>query len=311
MVKLRLSLGSAISLKLINGRLEIPFTTLYIMLGEECISNCSFCTQSRDAKMREKLSRITWYEFSANKILNALKDRNYSRICFQTLDYPDVIKDLKLILPEFYELRIPISVSIAPPLNGGIDELSPYVDTISIALDGANKEIFEKIKGRERGNRFQWEDHWNNLLLAKRIFKNVNTHLIVGMGEKDLDLISVMLKLKENDITTALFAYTPVFGNGTAPPIERYRKIQISRYLIYEFNASLKDFKFNDNGDLEKIDNEKLELTLSDPRAFMTSGCPGCNRPFYNEEPRNIYNYPYLPNKSEISGIGNLLAKIK
>ena len=27
--------------------------------------------------------------------------------------------------------------------------------------------------------------------------------------------------------------------------------------------------------------------------AVLTSGCPGCNRPFYNERPRGpIYNYP-------------------
>ena len=25
---------------------------------------------------------------------------------------------------------------------------------------------------------------------------------------------------------------------------------------------------------------------------FLTSGCPGCNRPFYNERPNLTYNYP-------------------
>jgi len=27
-------------------------------------------------------------------------------------------------------------------------------------------------------------------------------------------------------------------------------------------------------------------------KVFLTSGCPGCNRPFYNERPSLIYNYP-------------------
>ena len=28
-------------------------------------------------------------------------------------------------------------------------------------------------------------------------------------------------------------------------------------------------------------------------QAFQTSGCPGCNRPYYNERPgRTMFNYP-------------------
>ncbi|MEA1905235.1 MAG: radical SAM protein, partial [Candidatus Hadarchaeota archaeon] len=34
---------------------------------------------------------------------------------------------------------------------------------------------------------------------------------------------------------------------------------------------------------------------------FRTSGCPGCNRPFYNESPRGpIYNYPKKLSPEEI-----------
>ncbi|MGC8673346.1 MAG: radical SAM protein [Thermoplasmata archaeon] len=311
MVTLKLSLGSAISLNLIKGKLQIPFTTIYIMLGDRCISNCSFCTQSREAMMTKKLSRITWYEFPMDAIINAIKGKNYSRICFQTLDYENVIYDLKNILPKFNKLNIPISVSIAPPLNGKLEEISPFIDTVSIALDGASKEIFEKVKGWQRGNRFEWENHWKNLILAKKYFKNVNTHLIIGMGEKDFDLISVMLKLKNKGIETALFAYTPVTGIGIPPSLERYRKIQLSRCLIYEYEVDINDFIFNENGDLEKIKSKYLDRVLKDSRCFMTSGCPGCNRPFYNEEPRKIYNYPFLPDKGEMLKINETLAKIK
>jgi len=311
MVTLKLSLGTAISLNLINGKLQIPFTTIYIMLGDRCNSNCSFCTQSREAMMTKKLSRITWYEFPMEVIINAIKGKNYSRICFQTLDYENVIDDLKSILPKFNNLKIPISVSIAPPINGKLEEISPFIDTVSIALDAASKEIFEKVKGRQRGNRFEWENHWKNLILAKKYFKNVNTHLIVGMGEKDIDLISVMLKLKSKGIETALFAYTPIMGIGAPPPLERYRRIQLSRCLIYEYEVNINDFIFNENGDLEKIKSKHLDKVIKDSRCFMTSGCPGCNRPFYNEEPRKIYNYPFLPGKEEMLKINETLAKIK
>jgi len=37
---------------------------------------------------------------------------------------------------------------------------------------------------------------------------------------------------------------------------------------------------------------------------FITSGCPGCNRPYYNESPRGpLYNYPRQPLPEEIAEI--------
>jgi biotin synthase-related radical SAM superfamily protein len=36
-----------------------------------------------------------------------------------------------------------------------------------------------------------------------------------------------------------------------------------------------------------------LHEILADGVAFQTSGCPDCNRPFYNERPGGpMYNYP-------------------
>ncbi|MDH5792671.1 MAG: radical SAM protein, partial [Candidatus Bathyarchaeota archaeon] len=41
------------------------------------------------------------------------------------------------------------------------------------------------------------------------------------------------------------------------------------------------------------VDAETLESALADGEAFRTSGCPGCNRPYYNERPSGpFYNYP-------------------
>ncbi|MEM4243701.1 MAG: radical SAM protein, partial [Candidatus Bathyarchaeia archaeon] len=37
---------------------------------------------------------------------------------------------------------------------------------------------------------------------------------------------------------------------------------------------------------------------------FLTSGCPACNRPFYNEKPSGpIYNYPRAVRSEEIKMI--------
>ncbi|HUT17269.1 MAG TPA: radical SAM protein, partial [Acidobacteriota bacterium] len=39
-------------------------------------------------------------------------------------------------------------------------------------------------------------------------------------------------------------------------------------------------------------------------KPFLTSGCPDCNRPFYNEKPSGpIYNYPRNIRLEEIEAI--------
>ena len=47
-----------------------------------------------------------------------------------------------------------------------------------------------------------------------------------------------------------------------------------------------------------------LRDIIEDTNAFLTSGCPGCNRPYYTSRPSGpIYNYPRkltIPEKDDI-----------
>jgi biotin synthase len=44
-----------------------------------------------------------------------------------------------------------------------------------------------------------------------------------------------------------------------------------------------------------------LEETVNSGKPFQTSGCPDCNRPFYNEKPGGpIYNYSKELNVKEL-----------
>ena len=53
-----------------------------------------------------------------------------------------------------------------------------------------------------------------------------------------------------------------------------------------------------------RVSNESLESIIASGLPFQTSGCPDCNRPYYNEKPSGpIYNYPNKPNKEEIEKI--------
>jgi biotin synthase len=62
------------------------------------------------------------------------------------------------------------------------------------------------------------------------------------------------------------------------------------------------------NGDNCLIDfgvpEEQIRDVIRTGRPFVTSGCPGCNRPYYNERPGGpLYNYPRPPLPEEITEI--------
>ncbi|MFW6117673.1 MAG: radical SAM protein, partial [Thermoproteota archaeon] len=61
--KIRVSLGSAIVLNLLNGPLDVPPTTAYLLTYKEgkCTANCGFCPQARSSDGRsDMLSRVSW-----------------------------------------------------------------------------------------------------------------------------------------------------------------------------------------------------------------------------------------------------------
>lgn len=301
-MNVKLSLASAIYLNLKHGKLNFPVSTIYIMLGEKCNSNCSFCAQANSHAQENMLSRVPWYSYDPDIVIEKLKLSKISRVCIQTLDYPNLEEELLSFLSLLKNLKIPVSISITPILTESIIRFKDYADTISFALDAATPELFEKYKGRAVGNRFTWEKHWNTLLKAKKIFKNVNTHIIVGLGETDKELIELMLKLKNENISIAMFAYTPINKNLNIedPDLNRYRKVQLARYIIEKHGATLQNFEFENNM-LKTINFENIDKIINEGLAFMTSGCKGCNRPYYNERPgKAVYNIPYHPSTEEM-----------
>ncbi len=289
----RPSIGTLGALGLRRMNMAAMPTTAYIMVGDRCSSNCAFCTQRRENPENERLSRVTWPRYPTEEIIRALKDGNdiFSRICFQTLDYGEVVEDT-LYLSEKLNGIAPVSVSMVPISKARMLELRDAgVEHLSIALDAANPDIFEKIRGKTVGNRFTWEGNRRALRDSVEVFGKGNTHLIVGLGESDEDLIGTMIKLRDTGIYTALFAYTPVNG-GSAPSTGRYRAIQLSHALIYR--EGFDSFEF-EKGKISATYAPTETLEKAAKSAFLTSGCPGCNRPFYNEKPgdRFLYNYPY------------------
>ncbi len=324
--KIRVSVGSASVLGLDSKRkFKDEPTTCYIMTFKEgyCSANCGFCPQARSSESsREKLSRINWPVFSFKDFLIKLKylppSRRFRRICIQTLNYSENFNDLIDIVTQIKtNFNTPISIAIPPMSIDKLWELKRKgVQRAGIALDGATPEIFDKVKGTKVEGPYTWDKHFQKLKEALEIFGEggVSTHIIIGLGETEEDIIQLITKLHNLKILVALFAFTPIkgtrFENLSQPKLLNFRKLQLGRYLIVNKDKDLKNFTFNMKGNIVNIYISKGELKniIDDNDAFLTSGCPGCNRPYYTSKPSGpIYNYPRKLTEIEKKEIYNLL----
>lgn len=307
--QVRVSLGTAIVFGLTTGKLQTLPTTAYLMThnASKCNANCSFCPQARESHSSSNmLSRITWPVFQTKVVLEAMSDnlgeKRIRRVCIQALNYPDVFEHLALIATQIRSLtNVPISVSCQPSESGDLFGLAEAgVQRIGIPLDAATEDIFDRIKGQRAGGPYRWRKQFQMLEEAVHIFGegNVSTHLIVGLGETEKEMVKVMQTCVEIGVLPALFAFTPVRGTKMQdmrqPSLQQYRRMQIARSLILSKACMLDNMRFvqgriSDFG----ISKNALEQIVSGGEAFRTSGCPDCNRPYYNERPSGpVYNYP-------------------
>ncbi len=299
--RVRVSIGSAGLLGLLNVKMDVYPTTIYLMSysGGKCLMDCAFCAQARTSSCDlSRLSRIKWPVFTLKKLVSALKTRKakYKRVCVQTTVFKGVkeyLKGLVSALPKFK----PISLSVFPLRR---KEIGLYrdlgVDIICFPLDAAKKEIFNKIKPG-----YTWESYFHALKDAVNVFGEgkVYTHLIVGLGEREKDVVSFLRKMNNLRVKVGLFAFTPVKGTKMGlnypPNLYSYRKLQVVNYLLNKGYGEKFSIKWNKNGAIDEIlvaEQEVLkEIMVGEP--FKTSGCPHCNRPFYNEKPSGpLFNFP-------------------
>lgn len=324
---IRVSVGTAALLNLLNCRTDAPPTTAYTMTHTKyrCSANCAFCAQARLSNSEvTRLSRITWPTFSLSTVIQALTESvsrsEFQRLCIQTICYPTLFRDLEYLI-DIFRTRIPhIPLSLAlPPLTREQFQhfLIAGVDRVAIALDAVTPEIFARIKGHGVNGPFSWEKHQEALNTARSIFgKNrATTHLIIGLGETEKQAINLIQNLTDRGITVGLFPFTPLVGtpleHQSRPSIEHYRRIQLAHYLIRKQISRFDEMKFNSRQNQligYGISTERLNELIMEGNAFQTAGCPSCNRPFFTETPRGpLYNYPIKPNTAALSEIRNQL----
>jgi biotin synthase len=292
---INVSIGTAAVLGLVDVPLAVAPTTAYLMLGGRCLMNCAFCAQARESRSSAlSLSRVTWPEYDLDEVVERLagvaEKGSILRACLQVTVSGDAFEQSLAILEVVHSRTgLPFDVAILPH---NLDQVRRLIeagaDHIGFGLDAACERVFRRVKG---GN---WTRSLDLIEGTARAFPGrAAVHLIVGLGETEREMVERVQWAHDRGVTAGLFSFTPVRGTHLAdqppPPLTVYRRMQAARWLVVHDLARVDDMAFDQEDRL-------VYLGASLPHtgeAFQTSGCPDCNRPFYNEQPSGpFYNYP-------------------
>ncbi|KJS66200.1 MAG: hypothetical protein JL50_12875 [Peptococcaceae bacterium BICA1-7] len=306
---------------IITRELEAKPTTLYLMqyLSEGCQANCAFCVQGLSSTRERKSSYLVANQllrFPLDTITQFLKDKElpFKRVCIQTILHDEAFDDLVNLVEELKKATdLPISANCTPMSRESISKLNDIgLDRIIINYELVTPELFDRIRGRERNSPYSWEQTTRALDYAMEIFgyPRVLSHLIIGIGETDLDALKLIENLHRKKIIPSLFAFRPLKGtdleNYSRVSHERFHCIQMAAFLIKNDLTDLKNMKFDQAGNLidPGVEEEIIRNAIYGGKCFMTSGCPWCNRPNYTVDPgERHYTYPRVPSPDELSDI--------
>ena len=322
--RVNVSIGTAAALGLADVAMDAAPTTAYLMLGGRCVMDCGFCAQARSsqASASKLLSRVTWPEFDQAQtvalLAKAVERGDIRRCCLQvtvaegyyqrTLEVIRAVRRTCSCYAGASPPRFPIDAAILPSNMAQVEELlAAGVDHIGFGLDAVCERVFRQVKGGSWGRSLALIEE-----TARQFPGHGAVHLIVGLGESEQEMAETIQRMHDLGLTVGLFAFTPVRGtrleNASPPPISTYRRMQVAQYLITNNLARIGNFTFSPAGQLLSFNLPRLPEILADGIAFQTSGCPDCNRPFYNERPGGtMYNYPKpLTRQQTKAAIGEL-----
>jgi biotin synthase len=295
------SIGTAAVLGLARVPMAVPPTTAYLMLGGRCLMNCAFCAQARDSQADPQyLSRVTWPEYALVDLLPRLAEAaargTLRRACLQVTVTAHAFEQALAVVRALRGARggppLPVDVAFLPhDLDQVRQMIEAGVDHLGFGLDAACERVFRQVKGGS------WSRSLALIEETARSFPgHAALHLIVGLGETEREMVERIQWAHDLGVTAGLFAFTPIRGTHLAdlspPPLDAYRRMQAARWLIVHGQVRAEALSFDEKGRLA----HPASLAASLPAGgtpFETSGCPDCNRPFYNEQPGGVmYNYP-------------------
>lgn len=322
---IRTSLGAAMALRLRGGRFyrDARPTCVNLLLSYEdgCSAGCRYCGlgsangDAQDARDERSFIRVPWPVFGLEKVVGRLRKYagGHQRVCISMVTHGRCFDDTLTVLKRVKDAsERPISVLIAPtatPADGPARLREAGADMLGVGLDAASERIF-----RRRRPAHSWEHYWDAIRAAAAEFgpKKISVHLMAGLGETDEELLGTIARLVELGALAHLFSFFPEPGSPMQkrrpPPLRRYRRLQLARYLLQNRMIAPEAFGYDESGKLARIgaSTDAFDAALGAPETFMTNGCPSadgdiaCNRPFANERPSaRLRNYPFPPTPAD------------
>ncbi len=209
----------------INKEIEIPFAA--IQLTNRCNLNCQFCFRRR---VTEELF------LTIEKIIKNLKVCNVKSLVLSGGE-PLLRSDIKEILKLCRELKIgSVLQSNGVILEKNLPEILPYIDWLSVSLDGDTAEKNSLMRSREQFNAIV-----KVLPLIKK--NNINVKLGTVVSKKNYENIEGIGNLIKPYVTIwKLYQFYPRFNTAAGDNQEQFI---IEDYLFREVAEKIKK-KFPD-----------------------------------------------------------------
>lgn len=335
----QMSQAAAITLGLVPGRIFRCACTrclnLLLSYPEGCRANCAYCGLARHREATRNFAdrnfiRVDWPGAPLADVIGRVVDAGdatpFHRMCISMITHPRSDADAKTVLARWTEkipaARIPVSILSNPTTLTRADVADFHAlgaEIFTVALDACNRHVFERTRGRGVDSPHTWDRYWEVFGHAVDLFgpRRIGMHLVVGLGESDRDVLEICRRLVAVGGHSHLFCFFPEAGSlmdhVPAPPRNRWRQLQLARYLIEYRQHPFEAFVFSEDGGLIDFGcgQDTLAEVVGSGLPFRTSGCPGkeredvsaCDRPYGDSPPSNIASYPFAPNGNDLRRI--------
>lgn len=335
----QMSTAAALTLGIMAGRMYRCECTrclnLLLTYPEGCRANCAYCGLARHREAERDYAdrnfiRVDWPAVPLEQTIDIVAKQGakspFHRMCISMITHPRSDEDTRTVLKRWTDRidpkAIPVSILSNPTTMSREDVKRLHelgADIFTVALDAATPEIFERTRGKGVQSPHSWAKYWEILMDAREIFgpQKFGAHIIVGMGETEHDVLSLVQRLVDLGGHSHMFCFFPEKGSlmDHLPATDRgqWRRVQLARYLIDYRGVRIDQMQFDGNGRVVDfgLREGELEEIVTKGTAFRTSGCPGkfaddisaCDRPYGDSPPSNIASFPFAPNKRDLAKI--------
>ena len=325
----RMSLAAAMTLGLKGGlfyrNAQLGCMNLLMEYDEGCMANCQYCGQGRemnDTPDCRSLIRVEWPSYPLDQVIEAINIASAAkpfirRVCVGSICHRRAPQDMVRIIERIKaETSMAVSTLVTPTVFGR-EEMETVRDAgaenMTVAVDCSTPELFDQLRGGTAMGPHQWDAYIEGIRTAVDVMgpgtNAVGVHLIIGLGETEEEAIRFIQECYDMGARVHLFSFYPEVGSPMEgvdqPPMEVYRHVQVARHLFDTGQGRAEDMTFEDGRLVDfGVPGPVIDGILEEGRAFMTTGCPGCNRPFANETPSQaaeglLRNYPFEPTEED------------